>query len=398
MKYNLFMPAPLFSKEVYQQRVRRVQDAMRQRGLDVLLTADPANMYYLSAYDGWSFYVPQCVVLLAEAEAPIWWGRGIDAPGARRTVWMEKEQIVGYGDDYVHNPPAQAGAHLAETLAQVGGGGALHIGYESETCYFTPATLRAVQAGLAGATWHDADGLVNWQRAIKEEGEIACMRKAGQLVAAMHEAALAAAAEGAPRHRIAAAVMHAGVAGVEGIWGDYPAIVPLLPAGADAAAAHLTWEDTPLAEGSGMFLELAGCYRRYHCPLARTVFRGTPPAPWRRAEAALQEGIDACLQAVRPGAVCGDVARALTRTLEKHNFAKSGRCGYSIGIGYPPDWGERTMSFRPQDETPLAAGMAFHLMPALWQEDWGIEISESLVVTEDGCTPLAQVPRRLFTV
>ena len=40
--------------------------------------------------------------------------------------------------------------------------------------------------------------------------------------------------------------------------------------------------------------------------------------------------------------------------------------------------------------------MTFHFMPGLWFDDWGIEITESLVITEEGCETLAQVPRKLF--
>jgi ectoine hydrolase len=44
---------------------------------------------------------------------PVWWGRGMDALGARRTVTMADENIVGYDDIYVQNPEM----HPMETLA-----------------------------------------------------------------------------------------------------------------------------------------------------------------------------------------------------------------------------------------------------------------------------------------
>lgn len=375
---------------------------MRARGLDILLATDPANMYYLSAYDGWSFYVPQCLILSADEELPLWWGRGIDVAGAHRTAQLPPERIIGYSDDYVHNPPAHPMQHLAQTLSDLAGGGQTCVGYEGDGYYFSPMALSALQEGLPQARWQESAGLVNWLRAVKEEQEIDCMKKAGRIAAAMQQAALDAARAGeadgggAAKNKIAAAIYHAAISGVDGIYGDYAAIVPMLPSGADAAAPHLTWDDQPFAADSGMFIELAGCYRRYHCPLARTIYLGAPPAQWRRAEAALIEGIDDCLRAATPGAVCGDVARALEAALARHGFSKSGRCGYSIGIGYPPDWGERTMSFRPQDETPLQEGMCFHLMPGLWQEDWGIEITESIVIRAGGGEPLSDFPRRLL--
>jgi ectoine hydrolase len=41
--------------------------------------------------------------------------------------------------------------------------------------------------------------------------------------------------------------------------------------------------------------------------------------------------------------------------------------------------------------------MTFHLMPGLWMESWGIEITESILITEDGpAETFCDYPRRLF--
>ena len=56
--------------------------------------------------------------------------------------------------------------------------------------------------------------------------------------------------------------------------------------------------------------------------------------------------------------------------------------------------GERTISLRATDESVLKPGMTFHFMPGLWMDTWGLEITESFVVVEDGPgEPLADVSR-----
>ncbi|MBR0565560.1 M24 family metallopeptidase, partial [Azoarcus sp. L1K30] len=72
------------------------------------------------------------------------------------------------------------------------------------------------------------------------------------------------------------------------------------------------------------------------------------------------------------------------------------RCGYPIGASYPPDWGERTMSLRPGDRTELRPGMTFHFMPGIWEDDWGLEITESILITDTGVETLCNTPRKLF--
>jgi ectoine hydrolase len=70
--------------EEFQERLSKVRQSMLERELDVLIIHDPSNMSWLTGYDGWSFYVPQCVIVGPEGE-PIWFGRCQDANGAYRS-------------------------------------------------------------------------------------------------------------------------------------------------------------------------------------------------------------------------------------------------------------------------------------------------------------------------
>jgi ectoine hydrolase len=83
--------------------------------------------------------------------------------------------------------------------------------------------------------------------------------------------------------------------------------------------------------------------------------------------------------------------------LQKHGIHREGRCGYPIGLSYPPDWGERTASIRAEDETVLQPGMTFHFMPALWMDSWGLETTETILITETGpAEALCNIERKLF--
>jgi ectoine hydrolase len=90
------------------------------------------------------------------------------------------------------------------------------------------------------------------------------------------------------------------------------------------------------------------------------------------------------------------VHAAWTRTIERHGLYKDSRCGYAIGLNYPPDWGERTISLRSTDETILEPNMTIHFMPGIWLDDWGIAISEPIRITETGVEAFCDFPRQLF--
>ena len=222
------------------------------------------------------------------------------------------------------------------------------------------------------------------------------MKNAGRIVEAMHQRIVEKIEPGLRKSDLVAEIYDASLRGVAEFGGDYAAIVPLLPSGEEASAPHLTWNDAPMQSGEGTFFEIAGCYKRYHCPLSRTVFLGKPTQAFLDAEKAVLEGMEEGLAAAKPGNVCEDIANAFFATLKRHGIVKDNRTGYPIGLSYPPDWGERTMSLRPGDRTELVPGMTFHFMTGLWLETMGLEITESIVITETGVQCLSNVPRQLF--
>ena len=384
-----------FTPQDFAARLARIRAAMERAGVDTLVVTDPSHRCWTTGYDGWSFYVHQAVVVGPEG-TPIWWGRGIDAAGARRTIiGAPDDAIRAYDDSYVQNPDK----HPMETLAALLEEKGWHtgtVGVEMENYYYSAKAHATLVAHLPQARIVDATALVNWQRAVKSGTEIERMRRAARIVEAMHRTILDVAEPGLPKNRLVAEILKAGAMGADGHWGDYPAIVPMTPSGMDATAPHLTWDDRPMQAGEPHFFEIAGVYRRYHCPLSRTLFFGEPPAKYRQAEAAVQEASAAALARARPGNTCEDIANSFNATLERHGFYKENRCGYPIGLSYPPDWGERTMSLRRGDTTVLEPGMCFHFMPALWLDDGGIEITESILITETGAERFCSLPGELF--
>ncbi|MEA3251608.1 MAG: ectoine hydrolase DoeA [Pseudomonadota bacterium] len=390
-----------FTREEYAQRLWKVRSSMASRGIDVLIISDPSNMAWLTGYDGWSFYVHQCVLLGLEGE-PVWYGRRQDSNGALRTCWLDPDNITYYPDYYVQNPDMHPMDYLAQSIMPERGWDRGVVGMEMDNYYFSAKAYQSLLKELPHARFADANVLVNWCRAIKSPQEVEYMRVAARIVECMHSRILEVIEPGLAKSKLVSEIYRVGTEGwTDGqgtvFGGDYPAIVPLLPTGSDAAAPHLTWDDTPFRKGEGTFFEIAGCYKRYHAPLSRTIFLGTPPKEFVRGESALLEGIENGLAVARPGNRCADIAMALGAAMDKYGFDRGGaRCGYPIGISYPPDWGERTMSLRPSDETILEPGMTFHFMPGMWMDDWGLEITESILITENGAEPLADFPRQLF--
>lgn len=383
-----------FSRSEYSARIAKTRRAMEERGIDLLIATDPSNMAWLTGYDGWSFYVHQCVLLRLD-EDPIWYGRQQDINGAKRTVFMDDTRLESYPDHYVQSTERHPMQHLAGII-EMRGWERCRIGVEMENYYYSAAAHAALLNKLPNAQFEDATALVNWQRAVKSEQELIYMRRAGRIVEEMHRRILDVAAPGVRKCDLVAEIYDAALRGADGYGGDYPAIVPLAPSGADAGAPHLTWDEREMRSGEGTCIEIAGCYRRYHAPLSRTIYLGTPPVEFIEADKAVLEGMEAGLEAARAGNRCEDIANAFFAVLKKYGIVKDNRTGYPIGLSYPPDWGERTMSLRPGDTTTLEAGMTFHFMTGLWMADWGLATTESIIITDSAPEYLANVERKLF--
>lgn len=174
-----------FSREEYQQRLAKTRAAMEKAGVELLVVYDPSNKSWLTGYDGWSFYVHECVLLAMEGE-PVYVGRGMDAVGATRTTFMAHDNIIGYPDYLVQNPPLHAMTWMAEEVLPARGWDKLRIGVEMDNYYFSARAYVSLCEALPQATLIDATGLVNWQRAIKSEQELIYMRRAARIVEKMH--------------------------------------------------------------------------------------------------------------------------------------------------------------------------------------------------------------------
>lgn len=224
------------------------------------------------------------------------------------------------------------------------------------------------------------------------------MRKAAKVTTAAMDAALGTIGVGVGQNEVAAAISEAQTRGGDGVWGDYPSIVPLMPTGESADTPHLSWTDRTFERDESVSIELAGVHRRYHVPLARTAVTGKPKQELVRLEGVVAEALSAVLDAAAPEVPTAELARTWNRVLALSGLEKPSRLGYSIGIGYPPDWGERTISIRTEDDQILEAGMTFHLIGGMWMNGYGIELSEPVLITDTGCEPFTNFPREIIRV
>lgn len=114
--------------------------------------------------------------------------------------------------------------------------------------------------------------------------------------------------------------------------------------------------------------------------------------------AIVREGLEAALDAVRPGVTCESVEAAWRSIIAKAGLEKDSRIGYSIGAGYPPTRIENTMSLQRGDQSILQPNMTFHMIPGMWLDGVGYELSETFRVVDGGVEIVTDFPRKLFVI
>ena len=384
----------LFEKQEYIERLKKVKIDMQKKGIDLLVSHDPANMNYLTGYDAWSFYYAQCVLVHLNEDEPICFVRAQDGGGAYIKTYLKNENIIEYDEKYIHTWPLHPYQYLVEIIKKRKWDN-LNIGLEMDSHYFTAYCYETIKKGLPNAKFKDADRLVNWVRVVKSNKEIKLMQSAARIVESGMKTAFKSINPGVRQCDAVADIQKALFNGTKEFGGDYPSIATLLPTGKGTSASHLTHTDEKFVSGEATIIEIAGAYKRYHCPMARTVLLGEKDQKKIDTMKATNEALDAGISATKPGNTIDDVAQKFWGVLDKYKIKKDSRTGYSIGIGYPPDWGEQTFNILKGDKTILQPNVTFHMIAVMQFGDWGVEASEAVRVTENGSELFCNLSREL---
>ncbi|MCK1688315.1 Xaa-Pro peptidase family protein [Bradyrhizobium sp. 145] len=380
-----------FPRAEYLRRLAAVKAEMARRDIHALVVNNAANVAYLSGYTvsgSWGS-LAQALLVAIDKEEPVLVVRQCDAPAAIHQTFLERVNVIGFSESLVGKSGADGFDAVIDFLQEAG---MTKRGLGLEVDYLPPQTAEKFRVRLASTSIIDCSKAVAWIRFVKSDIEISVMREA----AAIADAGILRASEVIrPGVQEADAVAEIAAALVRGGDGKPGTSIPpiYLCSSPRTGTCHIRWSEDVFRVGSQVNLELGGARYGYHVGLMRTYSIGPPSDRLRRLHEAEVAGLEAALEAVRPGATCSDVANAFYRTIKKMGFEKETRCGYPIGI----NWTEPTASLQDGDMTELKPNMTFHLMLGNWiDEDFGYVISETFRVTESGAEVLTLAPRKLF--
>ncbi len=366
----------------YQERLQRCVSLMKEAGLNVILLAKPANIFYLTG-DG-----RLCAYAMITQDGKV--AMGVPKTDVEDVIRIARfDRIIGFEDEVgmIHSI-----AHHFEHFGIKEGTVGLEYTYLTQSMM---AMLTHPHAKPEGIFAKDCTHILSELRMVKEDEEIKRIRRAAIVAEKGMEAAIKAVKPGVTESQVAAKAEYAmRQAGAEKFWQTY------VSSGPRTNVAHGLPTRRKIKKGDLVMIDLHPIVNGYSADICRTVCAGTPTPAQQAAFDLYLKAQQATIAKVKAGVGMVELEQTL------HGILREGGCGkYIFG---PPIHGVG-IEF---EESPLPPGHAFfhgekeppplktNVVIAvgncgLYKGPWGVRVEDTIVVGPDGPRVLTKYPREL---
>lgn len=343
-----------FDRVEFDTRQNRLRQQMEKQKLDAIIVSAPENIYYLSGYQTKAVFTFQ--FLLFTVKGPLLlFTRQMEIANA-----MAAHAEGGFSDYEVYqddqDPMEAAIAFLRRHLPS-----GARVGLELASWCMPAQRAQGITRGFTAAKWIDVSALIDRLRLVKSPAELMALAQAGRIGDAIADRTLAAIVPGRTENDLAAVLMTEMV----NQGSEYPGSWPNVMVGQRTGRIHAAWEGVAIGRDDHVMAEITGVKLRYHAPSCRTILVGNPLPAIRHAAEVLEKAQQAAVAAVeagRPARVINQAAEAVLAANDP-GCVVARRCGYSLGIGFPPSWGAQwQLGLNSLVEETLETGMAFHIV------------------------------------
>ena len=295
-----------FPFEEYERRLRELRERIAERHMDAVVISDPENIMYLTDYQttGYSFF--QALVVPLEDE-PFMITRKLEESNVIHRTWVEITRPYPDTGDAIQM--------LVDALREFGLD-KKRIGYERNSYFFPAYHQDCIHTTLTDGKLLDCFGIVEEGRVCKSAMEIALMQNAARATEAGMQAGIDAVQEGVTENEIGAAIS----AAMFRAGGEPPAVMPYVTSGPRTMIGHATWEGRIVQPNEHVFLEVGGCYRRYHTAMMRTIVLGALSPSMYKAQEIMKMALDAVHKNFQPGMTVSDSDNMIRDIITKNDI------------------------------------------------------------------------------
>ncbi|NQW18564.1 MAG: aminopeptidase P family protein [Chloroflexi bacterium] len=367
-----------FEQSEYQARLDALRERMVDRGVDVLVTTTPENVFYLSGYQTPGYYFFLGLIVFQDREPVL-----IPPP-------HEESLVPAYSwvDEYRINADTSSSIETTSTVIKELGYGKGVVALELGAWFLTANDVDEFAGYLPDAKLVDSDGLVEAGRLIKSDAELAHMRSAAKVAATAMQAGIDAIEIGVRERDIAAAVYQAQISA----GGEYSGLPAFVTSGERSMMVHASWSDRVVADGEVVFLEVPGSVNRYHVAHSRAAIAGDPSDLLLKGVEVNSGALQLAKDLIKPGVDIAEVFGEVKRSIDESDvpYKQGRRIAYGIGTAFPPDWGEgHIISINADEHREFRSGMVFHIITTMRLLGIGaIGCSDTVAVTRSGSETL----------
>jgi Xaa-Pro aminopeptidase len=248
------------------------------------------------------------------------------------------------------------------------------------------AQVEELKLALPGATFGDADAVMQGVRLVKSPAELAVMQEASAIAEAVTEAAIAAIRPGVREYDVVAAAMHE----LYRLGGEMAHLAtPFVASGEHMSPPNRFASDKIIREGDLVFIDIGAMWNGYYSDMGRTVICGKPSRRQQEVFTAVYHALKAATEAMKVGNTNLDVGEATVAAGDRYGLGTrflSLFIGHGVGIGAnePPYIGE---SLPGAPVVDLEVGMTMAIEPLIWVPGVpggaGVRLEDTVVVGEE---------------
>ena len=360
-----------FPAAEFEQRIAKVRERMKARGVDALVLTRGENIFY-----GCGFRASHFASWLSELHALV-----IPATGKPRimTRALEREiarlQWTDQPNLYMdHENPYEV---LCRILAETGNTGKT-IGIEER--FLKVSQLKKIQSHLPDATFVDASGLIESVAASPSSAESACLRKAAHITNVGFQRGIKELRDGVYPYEVIGKIHDAMYQAGQR---DFDMSLVCVWSGPKGGRMHDTATTEKIKTGDLVTIEVWGVDNHYKAGAQASIYIGKdPPAGIVKAYNLNAAMHASALKAVKAGATAGNVFDAVNRVYRPARGADYyRRCGGSMGLTV------FTIDLVNGRQDVLQPGVAL-LVQTLLDDPVLLTCASTVMVTEQGCEEL----------
>jgi len=359
-------------------RLKRFTDWLKEEDIDFAFVTDPTNVFY---YTGFMCHPHERVLALVafpEAE-PFLFCPSLEVRQAKASGWPY--DVIGYNDD--ENPWEK----IRRALADRGIGQNVTVAIETDTLPY--GRSEAIKRFAESVRFVSAEGTINAQRLIKDEAELASLKKAAELADYAVQIGKNAIKKGKTEQAIVAEIEYElKKRGVEGM-----AFTTMVLVGQNSALPHGVPGDRQIREGDFVLFDLGVIADGYCSDITRTfVYKHASDEQIAIYETVLKAE-EAAIRAATAGTVIADVDRTARRIITDAGYGEyfTHRVGHGLGLG-----AHEAPSMSGDNLDVIKTGMVFTIEPGIYvPEIGGVRIEDDIYVGEAGPVCLTSFPKQL---